>query len=135
MNKRLLKFAKSMRHQPTDAEAALWKHLRAGRFSGFKFKRQQLIEHYIVDFVCLEQRLVIEVDGGQHDANVDGARTQWLEDHGFRILRLWNDEVLGREEAVLTAILNALRAPPLPNPSPARGEGLKISAGLNDCEI
>jgi very-short-patch-repair endonuclease len=98
MNERLLKFAKSMRHQPTDAEAALWKHLRAGRFSGFKFKRQQPVGHYIVDYVCLERRVVVEVDGGQHDAGLDGKRTQWLEAQSFRILRFWNDEVLKREK-------------------------------------
>ena len=118
-----------MRSHPTDAEAALWRQLRAGRFSSFKFKRQQPMEHYIVDFVCLGQRLVIEVDGGQHDASVDSERTQWLRDHGFRVMRFWNDEVLKREEDVPAAILTALQmATPLPNPSPARGEGLKQRA-------
>jgi very-short-patch-repair endonuclease len=125
MTKRTVQFAKTMRSHPTDAEAALWKQLRAGRFSGFKFKRQQPIERYIVDLVCLEHRLVIEVDGGQHEACVDGERTQWLEDQGFRILRFWNNEILKREEDVLTAILDALRANPSPQPLSRKGRGAK----------
>jgi very-short-patch-repair endonuclease len=125
MTKRTIQFAKSMRSHPTDAEAALWVQLRAGRFSGFKFKRQQPIENYIVDFVCLEHRLVIEVDGGQHDVRVDGERTQRLEDQGLRILRFWNDEVLKREEDVLAAILDALCANPSPQPLSRKGRGAK----------
>jgi very-short-patch-repair endonuclease len=130
MTKRAIQFAKTMRSHPTDAESALWKQLRAGPFSGFKFKRQQPIEYYIVDFVCLEHRLVIEVDGGQHDVCVDGERTQWLKDRGFRVLRFWNDEVLKREDDVLAAILDALRANPSPQPLSRKGRGAKELATI-----
>jgi very-short-patch-repair endonuclease len=71
MTSRLLEFAKSMRRAPTDAEKVLWRELRAKRFTDFKFKRQQQLGPYIVDFVCFERRLIIEVDGGQHDGFVD----------------------------------------------------------------
>jgi len=87
MTKRTLKFAKTMRSHPTDAEAALWKQLRAGRFSDFKFKRQQPIEHYIVDFVCFDKKGVVEIDGGQHDEMIDRKRTSWLQSEGFLVLR------------------------------------------------
>ena len=102
--------ARRMRHSPTDAEMRLWRNLRAGRLAGYKFRRQQLIGRYIVDFVCFEERLVIEVDGGQHlDAQLsDALRTNWLESEDFRVLRFWNDDVLLRTHLVLEAILNAL---------------------------
>ncbi len=124
MKKPLLKFAKSMRRLPTDAEALLWKHLRGGRLVEFKFKRQQPIGDFIVDFVCFERRLVIEVDGGQHQTETDEVRTQWLEAQVFKVLRFWNNEVLERKEDVLESIIRALRESPSPNPSSARGEGL-----------
>jgi very-short-patch-repair endonuclease len=94
--------AKVLRTNMTDAERRLWYHLRAHRFSGYKFKRQIPIGRYIVDFVCLAERLVIEVDGGQHaDNQLDLRRTQWLEDQGFRVLRFWNNEVLNNTDGVL----------------------------------
>jgi very-short-patch-repair endonuclease len=87
--------AKSLRSNMTDAERRLWYFLRAHRFNGTKFKRQAVIGKYIVDFVCFEKHLVIEVDGGQHaDNETDRRRTRWLEDQGFRVLRFWNNEVL-----------------------------------------
>jgi very-short-patch-repair endonuclease len=126
MTKQLLQFAKSMRGGATDAEAALWKRLRAGRLLGCKFKRQQPIEHYIVDFVCFEQKLIVEVDGGQHAgfpvAGADAERTRWLEGRGFRVLRFWNDEALARTDDVLEAIIAALRAEPLSPTPPPQGE-------------
>lgn len=102
--------AKRMRRSATDAEAKLWRALRAGRLAGWKFRRQQPIGRYIVDFVCFEQRLVVEVDGGQHlDAQLsDASRTVWLESQGFRVLRFWNDDVLLRNNLVLEEILRAL---------------------------
>ena len=121
MSHALLPFAKRMRSAPTDAEACLWLHLRAGRFRGFKFKRQQPIGTYIVDFVCFDRRLVIEVDGGQHIAHAvrDAARTAWLESRGFIVVRFWNDAVLKEANDVLEEILMRLeaqsrRATPLP---------------------
>jgi very-short-patch-repair endonuclease len=102
--------AKRMRQSATDAEAKLWRNLRAGRLAGCKFRRQQPLGRYIVDFVCFEHRLVIEVDGGQHlDAQLsDAIRTEWLEGEGFRILRFWNDDVLLRNNLVLEEILRVL---------------------------
>ena len=107
---RSLAHAKRMRHSPTDAETRLWRNLRAGRLAGYKFRRQQPLGRYIVDFVCFEERLVIEVDGGQHlDAQLsDASCTKWLESEGFRVLRFWNDDVLLRNSLVLEEILRAL---------------------------
>lgn len=119
-----LSHAKEMRHAPTDAERQLWSRLRATRLSGWKFRRQQPIGPYIADFACLEARLIVEVDGSQHaDSARDAARDEWLGAQGFRIMRFWNNEVLENEDGVLVTILAALE-PPLPNPSPARGERL-----------
>lgn len=118
-----IQFAKTLRRNMTDAERCLWKHLRAHRLHGEKFKRQQPIGPYIVDFVCFDARLIIEIDGGQHlDNDADRLRDTWLKEHGFRVLRFWNNEVLS-EAAVLERILEYL--PPLPNPSPTGGEGIK----------
>lgn len=101
-----------MRTAPTEAEARLWRHLRAKRLSGFKFKRQQPIGPFIVDFVSFGHRLVIEVDGSQHieRATEDAVRTEWLNQRGFRVLRFWNDEVLRETQQVLACISLALGA-------------------------
>jgi len=92
----LLPFAKRMRQTSTEAETRLWWHLRAARFRGLKFKRQQPIGDYIVDFICFERKLIVEVDGSQHldTSERDDARTEWLESAGFRVMRFWNDDVL-----------------------------------------
>jgi len=120
----LLPLAKRMRREPTDAERKLWSILRAKRLVGWKFKRQQQIDHYIVDFVCFSARLIVEADGSQHAENLtDEARTAYLEGQGFNVLRFWNTDILTNSDGVATAILAALETP-LPNPSPARGEGL-----------
>jgi very-short-patch-repair endonuclease len=105
----------------TDAERRLWYLLRAHRFAGFKFKRQIPIGRYIVDFVCLAERLIIEVDGGQHaDRDSDVRRDQWLEDQGFRVLRFWNNEVLNNTDGVLDVIVEHLgRSSPSPSPGRA----------------
>jgi very-short-patch-repair endonuclease len=117
--------AKTMRSQPTDAEHRLWQILRAKRFAGYKFRKQVPLDFYIVDFVCFARRLIVELDGGQHaDSITDIHRDAYLKAQGFRVLRIWNDELFTNEEGVMTSILNALQMPPLPNPSPARGEGL-----------
>ena len=107
----LLSYAKRMRHVPTEAESALWRHLRAGRLADYKFKRQKPIGNFIVDFVCFAQKLVIEVDGGQHAdmQSADAVRTAWLEAQGFRVLRFWNDDVLQRIELVLEEVLRMLK--------------------------
>ena len=108
----LLPLAKRMRHAPTDAETRLWAHLRAGRLKGFKFKRQQPLGAYIVDFVCFDCRVIVEADGGQHLelADRDAVRTAWLESQGFTVLRFWNDAVLLDTDAVLESILRALES-------------------------
>ena len=110
VGRKLLSYAKDMRSAPTNAEAWLWRHLRAGRLQGFKFKRQQPMQNYIVDFVCFEARLVVELDGGQHAQRIvhDEVRTQWLQSQGFRVHRFWNDEALCELEVVLGAILRTL---------------------------
>jgi very-short-patch-repair endonuclease len=118
-----------MRSEPTEAERRLWQLLRGHRFAGYKFRRQEPIEFYIVDFVCFSERLIIEIDGGQHVENhSDARRDAYLRGQGFRIIRIWNNDLFNNEEGVGEAILNALR-PPLPNPSPARGEGLRSDHG------
>jgi isoleucyl-tRNA synthetase len=102
--------AQEMRKNPTDTERKLWDLLRAEK-TGYKFRRQQPIGHYIADFYCAEKRLVIEVDGSQHAENeVDVLRTQWLESQGLKVLRFWNNEVLQNPEGVYTQILSALQS-------------------------
>jgi len=113
-----------MRREPTEAEAKLWSVLRGQRLGGMKFKRQEQLGDYIVDFVCFGSRVIVEADGSQHaDAARDAARDDWLSGQGFQVLRFWNNDILGNAEGVARVILDAAQ-PPLPNPSPARGEGL-----------
>jgi len=115
--------AKLMRSEATDAERVLWRHLRAHRLASAKFRRQQPIGRYIVDFVCFESRLVVEVDGGHHlESASDTERDAWLREQGYTVLRFWNNDVLQRTESVLEEV--ASKPLPLsPSPSPARGEG------------
>jgi very-short-patch-repair endonuclease len=118
--------AKAMRSEPTPAEHRMWQLLRARRFQGYKFRRQVPLDWYVADFLCFERRLVIELDGGQHAASGhDRKRDAYLRRQGFRVLRIWNDDLFNNEEGVATVILHALEAPPHPNPSPAGGEGLR----------
>jgi adenine-specific DNA-methyltransferase len=113
-----------LRQSSTDAEQLLWRHLRNRHLGGFKFRRQVALGAFIADFACMEQRLVIELDGGQHlnAAAEDFERTRYLERGGFRVVRFWNDRVLKETEAVLESILLALTSPH-PNPLPQAGEG------------
>lgn len=111
----------------TDAEKLLWRHLRNRELGGYKFRRQRPIGTYIVDFVCLEKKIVIEVDGGQHAGQVelDAERSDYLKEKGYRVMRFWNNEVLKETESVLTVILSSLDgnvSPLTPALSP-RGEG------------
>ena len=103
-------WARALRRAPTEAERALWKHIRLRQLEGHKFRRQQPIGSFIVDFVCFERRLVVELDGGQHATQValDAGRTAWLEAQGFRVMRFWNHEVLRDTEAVKETIRRAL---------------------------
>jgi len=104
-------FARELRRNTTDAERRLWTRLRY-RQLGHKFRRQQPIGTYIVDFVCLEKRVVVELDGGQHAEQVesDKARTNWLNNEGFTVLRFWNNEILESLDAVVEVIWNNLKA-------------------------
>ena len=110
----------------TAAEQKLWQNLRNRQLSGFKFRRQHPIGPYIVDFVCLEKKLIIEVDGGQHasDMSADISRGDYLMKQGYRILRFWNHEVLKDTNSVLEWILKDLNEKtPSPQSSPLyRGE-------------
>ena len=104
---------RQLRKNMTDAERALWRHLRLRQFSGYKFRRQQPIVKYIVDFVCFEKKLIIEVDGSQHSeqADYDLIRDAWLEKEGFRILRFWDNQVLNETDGVKEMIIGALHGP------------------------
>lgn len=107
--KPLRQFAKNMRHEPTDAEAAMWRLLRDRRLSTFKFRRQVPFKNYILDFVCFEKRLVIEIDGSQHaESQRDAARDAALSAEGFAVERYWNNDVLQQSSAVLEDILAKL---------------------------
>jgi very-short-patch-repair endonuclease len=103
-------FAKSLRRNATDAEQRLWALLRSRRFLGYKFRRQHLIPPYIVDFCCVEKRLVVELDGGQHVQIVehDARRTADLERRGFRVVRFWNDRLFTHKNDVQEAVLTVL---------------------------
>jgi very-short-patch-repair endonuclease len=105
------KIARSLRRRSTEAEKLLWSKLRDRRLDGIKFKRQVPIAGYIVDFAALELKLIIEVDGGQHDARAaqDLERTRTLEEWGFHVVRFWNNDVLNNIEGVLEAIMQELQ--------------------------
>ncbi|GAB3793590.1 endonuclease domain-containing protein [Dyella agri] len=121
-----LDHAKSMRSAPTQAEQRLWYHLRAHRFLGLKFKRQKPLGPYIVDFVCMEQGLVVELDGSQHGDQVayDRERDAWLAGQGLTVLRFWNHDVMNQTESVLERIRQFVEAAPSPpTPLPQAGEG------------
>jgi very-short-patch-repair endonuclease len=101
-------FARQLRSTRTDAEIRLWSRLRRKQLGGF---RQQPIGPYIVDFFCPEAKLVIEVDGGQHNVEEekDERRTPWLEERGFRVIRFWNNDVLSNTDGVMLTVLEKLR--------------------------
>ena len=102
--------ARDLRKNPTEAERFLWRHLRRRQLGGFRFRRQHAIGPYILDFYCFEERVAIEVDGGQHTSQgaYDSERTSFLESEGVRVLRFWNNQVLGEIEAVKHVILEGL---------------------------
>jgi len=119
LTRNIINIAKNLRKSSTDAERLLWRHLRANQLEGQKFRRQQPIGNYIVDFVCFDKRIVIEVDGGQHaiEKHKDNERDKWLEGQGFKVLRFWNNEVLMNIGGVLEVIRDkCLYHPPLTPP-------------------
>ena len=104
-NEKTVRIARRLRVNQTDAETVLWNRIRNRQIDGYKFVRQVPILGYICDFVCRERRLVIEVDGGQHNESAaDAIRDRRLMDEGYRVLRFWNNDVLGNTEGVLTTI-------------------------------
>lgn len=116
-------YANTLRKNQTDAEKRLWHAVRNRQLSGFKFRRQQLIPPYVVDFVCLKQKLIVELDGGKHaeQQGYDSERTLLLTAQGFKVLRFWNNEVFENLEGVLEVILGELQVgtdTPHPNPLP-----------------
>jgi very-short-patch-repair endonuclease len=117
------RLARAMRAAPTEAERKLWWHLRHRiPMPGTHFRRQVRIGPYIADFACHASRIVIEVDGGQHDRSVaDEKRTKVLEASGYRVLRYWNNDVLSNIDGVLEDIVSAITTTPTPNPSPQGG--------------
>jgi very-short-patch-repair endonuclease len=123
--------ARSLRKRMTPQEVKLWVHLRSWRSRGFHFRRQAPRDDFIVDFVCLKRRLIVEVDGGQHNfaahAQRDAKRDRHLSDRGFTVLRFWNNDIDRNLDGVLTLIDEALQNPPPGGPSdrhpPPLGEG------------
>jgi very-short-patch-repair endonuclease len=115
--------AKGLRRKQTDAEARLWYKICNRQIENAKFRRQQQVEDYIVDFVCFEKKLIIELDGGQHNepANIvkDNQRTHVLESKGYRVLRYWDNDVLGNTDGVLEQIRVTLTQENHPHPFPA----------------
>lgn len=102
----LTQVAKELRKNSTEAENLLWRHLKAKRLEGLKFRRQEQIGRFIADFVCYERGIIVEADGGQHavETEKDEERTQWLNSQGFTVLRFWNNEILTNIEGVLEVI-------------------------------
>ena len=124
MKKYLTPVARRLRGEPTEAERHLW-HVLRSKSMNVKFRRQTIIGRYIVDFVCFEKKLIIEIDGGQHNqSKLDIKRDEWLNSQGFNVIRFWNNEVLGNLDGVYQKIEESLQAP-LPNP-PHKGEGINI---------
>ena len=109
--KHTVKRAKELRRNMTEAEKLLWSRIRRDQIDGLPFRKQVPIRPYIADFACLPIKLVIEVDGGQHDARKaqDDARTAWLESQDHRVLRFWNNDVLGNIDGVLQVIVGVVR--------------------------
>ncbi|MBI5634801.1 MAG: endonuclease domain-containing protein [Nitrospirae bacterium] len=125
MAKDLTQLAKGLRRRSTDVEQLLWSRLRAGRFEGMKFRRQHPIGQYIADFVCLERKLIIELDGSQHalpeELLNDSQRDTWLEKEGYTVVRFWDNEILMNTRGVLESIREKLHWTPAPQSPPLKG--------------
>lgn len=127
MKDSILAKASGLRRNSKAAELRLWSCLRGHRLQGLKFKRQMPIGRYIVDFVCIQHQLIIELDGGHHMLNKQyhEQRTLFLNTRGYRVCRFWNDDVLLKTEAVLEDIMRCLFLPPSPQPSPGGRGGYR----------
>ena len=121
-------WAREMRGRMTDAEALLWMLLRNRRIAGAKFRRQHPVGRYIIDYYCVEQKLAIELDGGQHGEAVgyDQHRDSWLRSQEIRVLRFWNNQMLAETEVVMEEIYRAVVEIESDQvaPRPQAGEGL-----------
>jgi len=116
--------ARELRRKQTEAERHLWHGLRSRNLANHKFRRQHVIGNYIVDFVCLDKKLIIELDGSQHLENTmyDNKRTAYLQALGYRVLRFWNNNIFDQLDAILETIMRNLEQHPSPHPSPRQGE-------------
>ena len=111
-DRKTTRIARRLRTDQTDAETVLWNRIRNRQIDGHKFVRQQPIGNYVCDFVCRERLLIIEVDGGQHNESAaDAIRDRRLNEEGYKVLRFWNNDVLGNIDGVLEMIQAALSAP------------------------
>jgi len=112
-SRNLFQNARTLRIQSTDAEKVLWGKIRGRQIEGCKFRRQQLFGSYIVDFVCFDRKIVIELDGGQHaeSRTRDSIRDNWMKGEGFEVIRFWNNEVLQNLDGVLETLRKRLVAP------------------------
>ncbi|MBV5270850.1 MAG: endonuclease domain-containing protein, partial [Afipia sp.] len=122
--------ARGLRHETTEAERKLWPCLKQIALNGSHFRRQATIGPYFADFACHALRIVIEIDGGQHNESAsDAARTRYLEALGYRVLRFWNNDVLNNAEGVAEVIAAAIaeRIPP-PPPAASGGRGVETNA-------
>jgi very-short-patch-repair endonuclease len=110
-NRKTNRRVRKLRSNATDAETKLWFAVRDRRLAGFKFVRQNSIGRYVVDFICRDQKLIIEVDGGQHaESESDKVRDAYLASEGYRVLRFWNSDVLRNIDGVLETILASLNS-------------------------
>ena len=102
-----------MRNNPTTPEAILWRYLKKSQLNGLKFRRQQPIGKYIVDFLCCSEKLIIELDGGQHceQANYDNLRDKFLMDEGYKVIRIWNNNIYDNIEGVMEYLNNQTKSP------------------------
>jgi very-short-patch-repair endonuclease len=118
LRNKLQNIAKILRKRPTEAEKFMWRYLRSKQLEGLKFRRQEPIGNYVVDFVCYEKKIIVEIDGGQHCAERDGNRDRWLESQDFKILRFWNTEVLKNAQGVWEVIRKNCLSCDSPSPAP-----------------
>jgi very-short-patch-repair endonuclease len=120
-------FARQLRANMSDAEQCLWRRIRQRQLANCRFRRQHPIGPFITDFACVEKRLVVEIDGGQHNSESDSGRDDWFHRYGYQVLHFWNNDVLSRTEDVLSEIMKVLASIAHPHPSlpPQAGEGAK----------
>ena len=130
MKNNIITNARHLRKQMTEAEKKLWQILRGRRLGGYRFRKQAPFGNYVADFLCHEAKIIIELDGGQHNAAeevvYDEQRTQWLQRQGYLVQRFWNNEVLQQLEGVAGVVLGLCveRCPPILSfPRKRRGEG------------